>query len=61
ALPHIPLFATKATRLPLLLDPVWSAVVATTAACLVLLCAVSVVVGRLLAASATPDRLRESR
>jgi putative ABC transport system permease protein len=61
ALPHIPLFATKATRLPLLLDPVWPAVVATTAGCLVLLCAVSVVVGRLLAASATTDRLRESR
>ena len=61
ALPHIPLFATEATRLPLVLDPVWSAVVATTVGCLVLLCAVSVVVGRRLAASATTDRLRESR
>lgn len=59
ALPQIPLFATEATRLPLVLDPVWPAVVATTLGCLVLLCAVSVVVGRLLAASATTDRLRE--
>jgi predicted lysophospholipase L1 biosynthesis ABC-type transport system permease subunit len=59
ALPQIPLFATEATRLPLALDPVWPAVLVTAAGCLVLLCAVSVVVGRLLAASATTARLRE--
>jgi putative ABC transport system permease protein len=61
ALPQIPLFATTAVRLPLVLDPVWSAVLLTAAGCLVLLCAVSVVVGRLLADSATTARLRESR
>ena len=61
ALPQIPLFATDATRLPLVLDPVWPAVVVATVGCLVLLCAVSVAVGRMLAASATTDRLRETR
>ena len=61
ALPQIPLFATDAVRLPLVLDPVWSAVLLTTAGCLVLLCAVSVVVGRLLAGAATTARLREGR
>ena len=61
ALPQIPLFATKAGRLPLVLDPVWPAVLLTAAGCLVVLCAVSVVVGRLLAASATTARLREGR
>jgi hypothetical protein len=61
ALSQIPLFATDAVRLPLVLDPVWSVVLLTTVGCLVLLCAVSVVVGRLLAASATSARLRENR
>ena len=61
ALSQIPLFATDAVRLPLVLDPVWSVVLLTTAGCLALLCAVSVVVGRLLAASATSARLRENR
>lgn len=61
ALPIIPLFATPSARLPLVLEPAWPAVAATVVGCLLLLCAVSVVVGRALAASATPDRLRESR
>jgi predicted lysophospholipase L1 biosynthesis ABC-type transport system permease subunit len=61
ALPRIPLFATPSPRLPLVLDPVWPAVGATVLGCLVLLCAVSVVVGRALAASATPRLLREGR
>ncbi len=61
ALPDIPLFATSATRLPLVLGPAWRPVLGTVAGCLVLLCAVSVVVGRALAASAVPARLREGR
>ena len=61
ALPQIPLFATEASRLPLVLDPVWSVVLLSTAGCLLLLCAVSVAVGRLLAASATTARLRDGR
>jgi hypothetical protein len=61
ALPLVPLFATEPSRLPLVLDPVWPALVATTAGCLVLLCVVSVLVGRTIAAAATPDRLREGR
>jgi predicted lysophospholipase L1 biosynthesis ABC-type transport system permease subunit len=61
ALPRIPLFATPSPRLPLVLDPVWPAVGATVAGCLVLLCAVSVLVGRALAASATPTLLRAGR
>ena len=61
ALPDVPLFATSATRLPLVLDPAWGPVLVTVVGCLVLLCAVSVVVGRALAASAVPSRLREGR
>jgi hypothetical protein len=61
ALPLIPLFAAEPAHLPLVLHPVWPAVAATTAGCLVLLCVVSVLVGRSLAAAATPDRLREGR
>lgn len=61
ALPSIPLFATTSARLPLVLDPVWPAVLVTVAGALVLLSLVSVAVGRALAAAATPDRLREGR
>ena len=61
ALPDVPLFATSATRLPPVLDPAWGPVLVTVVGCLVLLCAVSVVVGRALAASAVPARLREGR
>jgi hypothetical protein len=61
ALPRIPLFATPPTRLPLVLDPVWPAVGATVAVCLLLLSAVSVLVGRALAAAATPALLRAGR
>ncbi len=61
ALPDVPLFATSAARLPLVLDPAWGPVLVTVGGCLVLLCAVSVVVGRALAASAVPARLREGR
>jgi hypothetical protein len=59
ALPEIPLFATRVRTLPLVLDPAWLPVLVTTAGCLALLCAVSVVVGRALARSAVPARLRE--
>ena len=61
ALPDVPLFAVSAARLPVVLDPAWGAVAITIVACLVVLCAVSVVVGRTLAASAVPARLREGR
>jgi hypothetical protein len=61
ALPDVPLFATRAARLPLVLGPAWGPVLVTILGCLVLLCAVSVVVGRALAASAVPARLREGR
>ena len=61
ALPDVPLFAVAAARLPLVLDPAWGAVLVTVAGCLVVLCAVSVVVGRALAAAAVPARLREGR
>jgi predicted lysophospholipase L1 biosynthesis ABC-type transport system permease subunit len=61
ALPQVPLFATTSSRLPLDLAPAWVSVAMTVLACLVLLCAVSVVVGRALAGSAVPSRLREAR
>ena len=61
ALPEIPLFATQARVLPLVLRPAWGAVLVTAVGCLLLLGAVSVVVGRALAASAVPARLREGR
>ena len=46
ALPDVPLFAVAAVKLPVVLDPAWEAVALTIGACLVVLCAVSVVVGR---------------
>jgi putative ABC transport system permease protein len=61
ALPRLPLFARAGPRLPARYDPAWSAVGLAGAGCLVLLVAVSVLVGRSLAASATPDRLRQDR
>jgi hypothetical protein len=61
ALPDVPLFAARSSRLPLDLAPAWVSVAGTVVACLVLLCAVSVVVGRSLARSAVPGRLREAR
>jgi hypothetical protein len=61
ALPQIPLFATPNRLLPLVLAPAWVPVAATVLGCLVLLGVVSVVVGRALAASAVPARLREGR
>ncbi len=61
ALPDIPLFATPDRSTPLVLDPAWAAVAVTAAGSLVLLCAVSVAVGRALASSAVPARLREGR
>ncbi len=61
ALPHVPLFATAESTVPLDVRPAWTALLLTVAGCLALLAAVSVVVGRALAASATSDRLRESR
>ena len=61
ALPDVPLFAVAAVKLPVVLDPAWEAVALTIGACLVVLCAVSVVVGRALAAAAVPARLREGR
>jgi putative ABC transport system permease protein len=59
ALPQIPLFATRNRFLPLVLDPAWVPVTVTVVGCLVVLGAVSVVVGRALAAAAVPERLRE--
>ena len=59
ALPDIPLSATPADRMPLVLGPAWPAVLVTVLACLALLSLVSVAVGRRLAAAATPERLRE--
>ena len=61
ALPDVPLFAVAAAKLPVVLDPAWGPVLVTIAGCLVVLCAVSVVVGRSLAAAAVPERLREGR
>jgi hypothetical protein len=61
ALPDIPLFATANKALPLDLSPAWTAVVLTTLGCLLVLCTVSVAVGRALAGAAVPARLREGR
>jgi hypothetical protein len=61
ALPDIPLFATPDRSLPLVLSPAWAAVVLTALGCLLLLCTVSVAVGRALAHAAVPARLREGR
>jgi hypothetical protein len=61
ALPDIPLFATANKALPLDLSPAWTAVVLTTLGCLLVLCTVSVAVGRALAGAAVPARLQEGR
>jgi hypothetical protein len=61
ALPDIPLFATANKALPLDLSPAWTAVVLTTLGCLLVLCTVSVAVGRALARAAVPARLQEGR
>jgi hypothetical protein len=61
ALPDIPLFATANKALPLDLSPAWTAVVLTTLGCLLVLCSVSVAVGRALAGAAVPARLQEGR
>jgi hypothetical protein len=61
ALPQIPLFATRDRLMPLVLTPAWSSVLVTATGCLVLLGLVSVLVGRALARSALPTRLREGR
>jgi hypothetical protein len=59
ALPRLPLFARPGPRLPVTHEVAWSAVGLTAAGCLVLLLFVSVFVGSSLAASATPERLRD--
>ena len=61
ALPDIPLFATPNRALPLDLSPAWIAVAVTAFGCLLLLCTVSVAVGRALAHAAVPARLQEGR
>jgi hypothetical protein len=61
ALPRLPLFARAGPLLAVTHVPAWSAVGLAGATCLVLLVLVSVFVGRSLAASATPDRLRQDR
>jgi putative ABC transport system permease protein len=61
ALPDIPLFATPNKALPLVLSPAWTAVALTALGCLLLLCTVSVAVGRALAHAAVPARLQEGR
>ena len=61
ALPRVPLFAAPLARVPLDLTPAWAEMAATAAACLVVVGAVSVAVGRALAGSATPERLRDAR
>jgi hypothetical protein len=55
------LYARANPAIPVGHQPAWLAVVVTTLACLLLLGAISVAVGRALAASATPDRLRDQR
>jgi hypothetical protein len=61
ALPRLPLFARPGPRLPVTYEPAWLAVAIAGTTCLVLLLLVSVFVGRSLAASATPERLRQDR
>jgi hypothetical protein len=61
ALPQIPLYARPNPAVPVGHQPAWLAVAATTVACLLLLSLISIFVGRALAASATPDRLRDQR
>jgi len=61
ALPDIPLFARPDRLIPLALEPAWPVVAVTALSCLLVLGIVSVVVGRALAASAVPARLREGR
>jgi hypothetical protein len=61
ALPRLPLFARAGPLLPVTHEPALSAVGLAGATCLVLLVLVSVFVGRSLAESATPDRLRQDR
>jgi hypothetical protein len=61
ALPRIPLFSAGGPRLDIVREPAWGPVSVAALACLVLLVVVSVLVGRSLAAGATPDRLREGR
>jgi hypothetical protein len=61
ALPRLPFFARPGPRLPVTYAPAWPAVAIAGATCLVLLLLVSVFVGRSLAASATPERLRQDR
>ena len=61
ALPDVPLFATPDPVTPPALEPAWSSVLVTATGALLLLAVVSVVVGRVLAASAVPARLREGR
>jgi hypothetical protein len=60
ALPDLPVAATRSALLPVVLAPAWGPVAATVGLCLLLLCAVSIAVGRALAASGTPARLRET-
>lgn len=61
ALPQVPIFARAGPRLAIVRDPAWSPVALASAACLLLLVVVAVLVGRALARAATPDRLREGR
>jgi hypothetical protein len=61
ALPRLPMFAEAGPRLPLTREPAWSAVGLAALTCLVVLSLVCVFVGRTLAASATPERLRQDR
>jgi hypothetical protein len=60
ALPDLPVAATRSALLPVVLAPAWGPVAATVGLCLLLLGAVSIAVGRALAASGTPARLRET-
>lgn len=64
-LPDVPVFADAASAhpaslMPSDLGPAWSAVIATTIGCLVLLSLVCVLVGRALAGSAVPQRLQST-
>jgi putative ABC transport system permease protein len=61
ALPRLPLFARPGPHLPVTHEPAWVAVGVAGTTCLVLLVLVSMFVGRSLAASATPERLRQDR
>lgn len=61
ALPDVPVFAEPTALLPTDLGPAWAAVVGASIGCLALLALVCVLVGRALARSGLPQRLRSTQ